>query len=82
MLTILAITPTLSKHSPSMDRVIPFAIISFNKGEWANFWCIHGSIFFSVVLTFCSLSKNEIKTDGVRELAGALQVNQSLQQLE
>ena len=39
--------------------------------------------FFSVVLTFCySLSENEIKADGARELAGALQVNQSLQQLE
>ena len=38
--------------------------------------------FFSVFLTFCSLSKNEIKADGARELAGALQVNQSLQQLE
>ena len=38
--------------------------------------------FFCCSLTFCSLSRNEIKAEGVRELAGALQVNQSLRQLE
>ena len=33
-------------------------------------------------LSFYSLSKNEIYGEGVSALAGALQVNQSLQQLE
>ena len=37
---------------------------------------------FFCSLTFCSLSENEITSDGVHELAGALQVNQSLQRLK
>ena len=35
-----------------------------------------------VVLTFCSLSENKISVEGARELARALQVNQSLQELK
>ena len=33
-------------------------------------------------LTFCSLSENKITSDGVHELAKAMQVNQSLQKLK
>ena len=33
-------------------------------------------------LTFCSLGENEISDEGVCRLAGALQVNQSLQELK
>ena len=33
-------------------------------------------------LTFCSLSENQIKDDGVRALSEALRVNQSLQELK
>ena len=47
-----------------------------------KFMEIYKPPFFSVVLTFCSLSKNEIKADGVRELARALQVNQTLWKLK
>ena len=32
-------------------------------------------------LTFCSLSSNQISDEGACELVGALQVNQSLQEL-
>ena len=37
---------------------------------------------FFCSLTFLSLSENEITSGGVHELAGALQVNQSLQRLK
>ena len=43
-------------------------------------WTTCLSFFCS--LTFCSLSGNEITSDGVHELAEALQVNQSLQRLK
>ena len=36
----------------------------------------------SCSLTFYSLSRNQISDEGARELAAALQVNQSLQTLE
>ena len=49
---------------------------------FSAFMEVYEPLFFSVVLTFCSLSKTEIKADGVRKLAGALQVNRSLRQLE
>ena len=38
--------------------------------------------FWLFFLTFCSLSENKITDKGVCGLAAALQVNQSLQQLE
>ena len=52
----------------------------------SSYLCICGEIWttflFCCCLTFCSLSKNEITDEGVCALAGALQVNQSLQELE
>ena len=39
------------------------------------------SLYFCCLM-FCSLSENEITSDGVRELAGALQANQSLRELK
>ena len=47
-----------------------------------KFMEIYKPPFFCVVLTFCSLSENEIKADGARKLAGVLQVNQNLLKLK
>ena len=43
---------------------------------------VYGDFFLSFVLTFCSLSANEITADSVHELARALEVNQNLQRLK
>ena len=59
-----------------------FGLIFESELIFGAFMEVYEPSFFSVVLTFCSLRKNEIKADGARELAGALQVNQSLQQLK
>ena len=45
-------------------------------------WRYMNQLSFLLFLTFCSLSENKITGEGACEFAGALQVNQSLQQLE
>ena len=43
---------------------------------------VYGGFFLSFVLTFYSLSENEITADSIHVLARALQVNQNLQRLK
>ena len=56
------------------------------KGGWVHFWwCAYfqeNMVPSFCSLTFCSLSNNKISSVGAHELAGALQVNQSLQKLK
>ena len=58
---------------------------------WEELDCVHlthkveGSVeplLISCFLAFCSLSGNKVTAEGARELAAALQVNQTLQELK
>ena len=68
---------SLTQTCPAMPYISLVATY-VRKISWRNV----NHFSFCCSLTFCSLSKNEIEDKGVCALAGALQVNQSLQQLE